>query len=78
MPPSTLAKTLKDVFNTANPIPLQSGDPRYVDCTAVRGNEDAVTRISRRPRNCSRGIAAAANPRSCSACRSGWRMRAMP
>lgn len=39
----TLAKTLKDVFNTANPVPLPSGDPRYVDCTAVRGNEDAVT-----------------------------------
>ena len=43
MTPRTLAKTLKDVFNTANPIPLQSGDSRYVDCTAVRGNEDAVT-----------------------------------
>jgi hypothetical protein len=43
MPTPALAKTLKDVFNTANPIPLQSGDPRYVDCTAVRGNEDAVT-----------------------------------
>ncbi len=38
----SLAKTLKDVFNTANPIPLPSGDPRYVDCTAVRGNEDVV------------------------------------
>jgi hypothetical protein len=43
MPAPALAKTLKDVFNTANPTPLQSGDPRYVDCTAVRGNEDAVT-----------------------------------
>jgi len=43
MPAPTVAKTLKDVFNTANPIPLQSGDPRYVDCTAVRGNEDVVT-----------------------------------
>ena len=42
MPKKALAETLKDVFNTANPIPLQSGDQRYVDCTAVRGNEDAV------------------------------------
>ncbi len=42
MPTQALAKTLKDVFNTANPIPLQSGDRRYVDCTAVRGNEDVV------------------------------------
>ncbi len=43
MTTSRLATSLKEVFNTANPIPLQSGDPRYVDCTAVRGNEDAVT-----------------------------------
>jgi len=47
MPEYILAKTLKDVFNTANPIPLQSGDPRYVDCTAVRGNEDSVGQMFR-------------------------------
>ncbi len=41
----TLARTLKDVFNTANPVPLLSGDPRYVDCTAVRGNEDVVSQL---------------------------------
>lgn len=43
----TLARTLKDVFNTTNPVPLQSGDPRYVDLTAVRGNEDVVARMFR-------------------------------
>ncbi len=33
------ARTLRDVFNAANPLlPLPSGDPRYVDCTEVRGN----------------------------------------
>jgi len=41
-----LARTLRDVFNAANPLlPLPSGDPRYVDCTEVRGNEDVVTQL---------------------------------
>jgi hypothetical protein len=91
MPAPALAKTLKDVFNTANPTPLQSGDPRYVDCTAVRGNEDAVTLLfnaitwSDQPATAPPAVAglptvppAAANPPSCSAWRSGWRMPAMP
>ena len=40
------ARTLRDVFNAANPLlPLPSGDPRYVGCTAVRGNEDVVTQL---------------------------------
>jgi DNA polymerase III gamma/tau subunit len=26
--------------------PLPPGDPRYVDCTPVRGNEDVVTQMS--------------------------------
>ena len=43
-----LAATLRDVFNTANPAPLPSGDPRYVDCTAVRGNEDVVRQLFQR------------------------------
>lgn len=42
MSTAALAKTLKDVFNTTNPEPLPSGDPRYVDCTDARGNEDVV------------------------------------
>ncbi len=41
-----LATTLKDAFNTADPtLPLQSGDRRYVDCTAVRGNEDVISQM---------------------------------
>lgn len=43
-----LATTLKDVFNTANPIPLQSGDSRYVDCSAIRGDEDIVDQLYQR------------------------------
>ncbi|MCB0183011.1 MAG: hypothetical protein KDE31_02040, partial [Caldilineaceae bacterium] len=43
-----LAKTLRDVFNEANPAPLQPGDRRYVDCTAVRGNDDAVKQLLNR------------------------------
>ncbi len=40
------ARTLRDVFNAANPLlPLPSGDPRYVDCTEVRGNEDVVAHM---------------------------------
>jgi hypothetical protein len=40
------AKTLRDVFNAVDPArPLESGDPRYVDCTAVRGNEDVVKQL---------------------------------
>lgn len=43
-----LAKTLKDTFNAVNPVyPLESDDKRYVDCTAVRGNEDVVEQLFR-------------------------------
>lgn len=46
MSAATPAYTLRDVFNAANPaIPLQSGDPRYVNCTEVRGNEDVVSQL---------------------------------
>ena len=41
-----VARTLKDAYNLSNPVqPLPPGDPRYVDCTPVRGNEDVVTQI---------------------------------
>jgi len=40
------ARTLKDAYNLSNPVqPLPSGDPRYVDCTPVRGNEDVVSQM---------------------------------
>jgi hypothetical protein len=45
MPP---AKTLRDAYNAANPTePLSPGDPRYVDCTDVRGDEDTVRKMFR-------------------------------
>ena len=41
-----VARTLKDAYNLSNPVqPLPPGDPRYVDCTPVRGNEDVVTQM---------------------------------
>jgi len=40
------ARTLRDAFNAVDPAkPLEAGDPRYVDCTDVRGNEDVVTTL---------------------------------
>ena len=43
MPP---AKTLREAYNAVNPAePLPPGDPRYVDCKDVRGNEDTVARM---------------------------------
>lgn len=42
----SVARTLKDAYNLSNPVqPLPSGDPRYVDCTPVRGDEDVVTQM---------------------------------
>lgn len=40
------ARTLRDAFNAVDPaLPLQPGDPRYVDCTDVRGDEDVVGQL---------------------------------
>jgi hypothetical protein len=40
------ARTLRDAYNAADPTtPLPSGDPRYVDCTDVRGNRDVVQQM---------------------------------
>ena len=40
------ARTLRDAFNAVDPArPLEAGDPRYVDCTDVRGNEDVVATL---------------------------------
>lgn len=41
-----LAKTLREAYNFANPTePLKPGDPRYVDCRDVRGDEDTVSQM---------------------------------
>jgi len=37
------AENIRDVFNSANPDkPLESGDPRYYDCSAYRGGENII------------------------------------
>jgi hypothetical protein len=41
-----VARSLRDTYNACDPvIPLPSGDPRYVDCTPVRGHEDVVSQM---------------------------------
>jgi hypothetical protein len=40
------AKDLRGAYNALDPTqPLPAGDPRYVDCTDVRGNEDIVAQM---------------------------------
>ena len=41
-----IAHTITDAYNLSNPVqPLPPGDPRYVDCTPVRGDEDVVSQM---------------------------------
>lgn len=36
-------KLLKDLYNAFNPSsPLQAGDPQYVDCGEVRGDDNII------------------------------------
>lgn len=42
------AANLKDAYNAVKLLPLESGDPRYVDCSAVRGGEDIVNLLALR------------------------------
>ncbi len=45
------ARTLKDAYNNVDPVqPLPAGDPRYVNCMAVRGNEDVVEQMLKKIR----------------------------
>ncbi|HEY4688426.1 MAG TPA: hypothetical protein VIK33_03875 [Anaerolineae bacterium] len=40
------ARTLRDAFNAVDPaLPLPPDDPRYVDCTDVRGDENAILHL---------------------------------
>jgi KAP-like P-loop domain-containing protein len=40
------AKNLRDAYNAVDPtLPLPPGDPRYVNCDDVRGNEDTVAQM---------------------------------
>ncbi|NER46595.1 MAG: ATP-binding protein [Symploca sp. SIO1A3] len=38
---------LDEIYNAFTPTPLQPGDPAYVDCRAVRGDEDVVEDLGR-------------------------------
>ncbi len=38
---------LDEMYNAFTPTPLQPGDPAYVDCRAVRGDEDVVKDLGR-------------------------------
>lgn len=38
---------LDEMYNAFIPTPLQPGDPAYVDCRAVRGDEDVVQDLGR-------------------------------
>lgn len=38
---------LDEMYNSFTPTPLQPGDPAYVDCRAVRGDEDVVKELGR-------------------------------
>jgi len=38
---------LDEMYNAFTPTPLQPGDPAYVDCRAVRGDEDVVQDLGR-------------------------------
>ena len=38
---------LDEMYNSFTPTPLQPGDPAYVDCRAVRGDEDVLEDLGR-------------------------------
>ncbi len=38
---------LDEMYNAFSPTPLQPGDPAYVDCRAVRGDEDVLEDLGR-------------------------------
>jgi hypothetical protein len=42
------AANLKDAYNAVKTLPLESGDPRYVDCSEARGGEDIVSLLALR------------------------------
>ncbi|MBI3762612.1 MAG: ATP-binding protein [Chloroflexi bacterium] len=51
-----LPTTIDDAYNAVNPdVPLQSGDPRYVDMSEVRGGDDLARLLAERLRRSDRG-----------------------
>ncbi|HBQ99836.1 MAG TPA: pilus assembly protein PilB [Cyanobacteria bacterium UBA11691] len=45
--PEEMEDLLDEMYNNFAPTPLQPGDPRYVDCRSVRGDEDVVKDLGR-------------------------------
>ncbi|MDJ1176093.1 P-loop NTPase fold protein [Roseofilum capinflatum] len=45
--PDEMEDLLDEMYNNFTPTPLQPGDPRYVDCRSVRGDEDVVKDLGR-------------------------------
>ncbi|NES21727.1 MAG: ATP-binding protein [Symploca sp. SIO3E6] len=45
--PQEMEDLLDEMYNAFTPTPLQPGDPAYVDCRAVRGDEDVVEDLGR-------------------------------
>ena len=45
--PQEMEDLLDEMYNNFTPTPLQPGDPAYVDCRAVRGDEDVVEDLGR-------------------------------
>ena len=45
--PQEMEDLLDEMYNNCAPTPLQPGDPRYVDCRAVRGEEDVLKDLGR-------------------------------
>lgn len=42
-----MEELLDEMYNSFSPTPLQPGDPAYVDCRAVRGDEDVLEDLGR-------------------------------
>jgi hypothetical protein len=45
--PQEIEDLLDEMYNAFTPTPLQPGDPAYVDCREVRGDEDVVKDLGR-------------------------------
>jgi AAA ATPase domain len=45
--PQEMEDLLDEMYNAFTPMPLQPGDPAYVDCRAVRGDADVVEDLGR-------------------------------
>lgn len=42
-----MEEILDEMYNAFSPTPLQPGDPAYVDCRSVRGDEDVLEDLGR-------------------------------